>query len=217
VSGKFEMKNAKFKIGNEEFRERTHLACRTSGRERTHLACRTSGRERTHLACRTSGILPDAKQDVLRAILFALLAIIALTGCETIERDAPARAAMNAAIPSEQPGDYFIGRRMYKQDYKMWGWVREPGKPWKTARLVMMNEQTKLAPDREAGKLGGDNNYEYRLLGKFSGDLVYEPASDSFHPEFVLKGCEIISTSPARIFSTKRQEDPAIRILAPPI
>lgn len=150
-------------------------------------------------------------------LLAGLCLLLAFSGCETIEPDAPQIAAMNAAIPGEQPGDYFIGRRMYKQDYKMWGWVREPGKPWKTAKLVMLNEQVKLAPDREAGKLGSDNNYEYRLTGTFSGQLIYEPASDQFYPEFILKGCEVKSTSPARIFSTKRQEDPAVRILAAPL
>lgn len=162
----------------------------------------------------------DARKNApcgMKVLLAAVLLAIVLTGCETIAPDAPARAAMNAAISSEQPGDYFIGRRMYKKDYKMWGWVREPGKPWKTARLVMMNEQIKLAPDREAGTLGSDNNYEYRLLGGFSGERVYEPASDSFNPEFVLKGYEVRSAAPARIFSTKRQEDPAVRILVPPI
>ena len=152
-----------------------------------------------------------------QGVLAFLLVVLTLAGCETVDPGAAARAEMNAAIQSEQPGDYFIGRRMYKQDYKMWGWVREPGKPWKTAKLVMMNEQVKLAPDREAGKLGADNNDEYRLTGGFSGDLVYEPASDEFYPEFVLKGYELKSTAPARIYSTKRQEDPAIRILAPPL
>lgn len=151
----------------------------------------------------------------------AYLAIIVLAltfvGCETMESDGPARAAMNAAIAAEQPGDYFIGRRMYKRDYKMWGWVRQPGQPWKSAKLVMMNEQTKLAPDREAGKLGSDSNYEYRLQGGFSGQLVYEPASDSFYPEFILRGYEVRSTAPPRIYSTKRQEEPAVRILVPPI
>ena len=153
--------------------------------------------------------------------IFWLLAgsclLFMFSGCETVDVDAGAIAAMNAAISSEQPGDYFIGRRMYKQDYKMWGWVREPGKPWKTAKLVMMNEQVKLAPDREAGKLGSDNNYEYRLSGSFSGQLVYEPASDQFYPEFLLKGYEVKSQAPARIYSTKRQEDPAVRILAAPL
>lgn len=153
----------------------------------------------------------------MKTLLAAVLLAFALAGCETVDVNAGARAEMNAAIQAEQPGDYFIGRRMYKQDYKMWGWVREPGRPWKTAKHVMLNEQVKLAPDREAGKLGTDNNYEYRLLGGFSGQLVYEPASDRFYPEFVLKGYELRSTAPARIYSTKRQEEPAVRILAPPM
>jgi hypothetical protein len=150
-------------------------------------------------------------------LLAGLCVLLAISGCETVDVNAGARAEMNAAIASEQPGDYFIGRRMYKQDYKMWGWVREPGKSWKTAKHVMFNEQIKLAPDREAGKLGSDNNYEYRLTGGFSGQLVYEPASDRFYPEFILKGYELRSTAPARIYSTKRQEDPAVRILAQPL
>ena len=81
----------------------------------------------------------------------------------------------------------------------------------------MINAQRKLCPDREAGKLGTDNNYDYRLTGSFSGETVYEPASDAFYPEFVLTGCEVRSTTPARIFTTKRQEDPAARILMPPM
>ena len=146
----------------------------------------------------------------------AAVLLCVLPGCETVDSDAPARAAMNEAIRGEQPGSYFIGRRMYKRDYKMWGWVREPGQPWKSAKLVMLNEQQKLAPDREGGKLGTDNNFEYRLLGRFSGGQVYEPASDKFYPEFILTGYEVRSTTPARIYTTKRQQDPAVRILMPP-
>ena len=153
---------------------------------------------------------------ILRACLLVAV-LLCLSGCETMESDAPARAAMNAAILSEQPGNYFIGRRMYKQDYKMWGWIREPGQPWKTAKLVMMNEQKKLCPDREGGKLGTDNNYEYRLIGRFSGEMIYEPASDAFYPEFVLTGSQVLSAAPARIFATKRQEQPSVRILQPPM
>ena len=156
---------------------------------------------------------------LIRSACFAALAAITLfqNACQTVDTQAPARAAMNAAIRAEAPGDFFIGRRMYKSDYKMWGWVREPGKPWTTARLVMMNEQTKLAPDREAGKLGSDNNYEYRLSGRFSGDTVYEPASDQFYPEFVLAGYELINTKPTGIYITNRQEDPSIRIIMAPV
>ncbi len=156
---------------------------------------------------------------LIRSACLAALAAVTLfqNACQTVDTQAPVRAAMNAAIRAEAPGDFFIGRRMYKSDYKMWGWVREPGKPWTTARLVMMNEQTKLAPDREAGKLGSDNNYEYRLSGRFSGDTVYEPASDQFYPEFVLVGYELINTKPTGIYITNRQEDPDIRIIMAPV
>ncbi|MFM8365270.1 MAG: hypothetical protein ACKOAS_08995 [Verrucomicrobiota bacterium] len=149
---------------------------------------------------------------------FSILALVAflLTSCETVDREGPARAAMAAAIRAETPGDYFIGRRMFKKDYKMWGWVREPGQPWKTAKLVMMNEQGTLAPDREAGKLGTDNNFEYRLRGRFTGETVYEPASDRFYPEFQLAGHELISQTPPSIYIVKRQEDPEVRIIAAP-
>jgi len=154
---------------------------------------------------------------MIRLLLLAITAAVIFTGCETVDPDASARAAANAAILQEAPGNYFVGRRMYKKDYKMWGWVREPGKPWKSAKLVMFNEQRKLSPDRERNEIGSDNNYEYKLIGYFSGETVYEPASDGFYPEFVLQGYEIRNVSPSNIYSTKRQNDPAVRILASPL
>ena len=148
-----------------------------------------------------------------------LLALaLALTGCETLEMKnaKSARLAMDLAIRNEPLGDYFIGRRYYKQDYKFWGWVRRPGQPWATAKLVMMNEQTKLAPDREQGKLGTDNNTEYKLIGELSDEPVYEPASNGFYPEFTLKGYEIRSVAPANIFKSPGATDPARRVIAHP-
>jgi hypothetical protein len=67
----------------------------------------------------------------------------------------------------------------------------------------MLNEKQKLAPDRAELKFGADNNYEYRLYGYFSGDKVYEPASNGIYPEFVLKGYELISTNPPPIFRSQ--------------
>jgi len=154
---------------------------------------------------------------MIRILLLAITAAVIFTGCETVDPDASARASANAAILQEAPGNYYVGRRMYKKDYKVWGWVREPGKPWKSAKLVMFNEQRKLAPDRERNEIGSDNNYEYKLTGYFSGDTVYEPASDGFYPEFILQGYEIRNVSPSNIYSTKRQNDPAVRILASPL
>ena len=67
----------------------------------------------------------------------------------------------------------------------------------------MLNEKSKLAPDRERLEFGSDNNYEYKLYGSFSGDKVYEPASNGIYPEFVLKGYELISTTPTPIFKSQ--------------
>src|SRR5213595_926973 len=127
-----------------------------------------------------------------------------LTGCETVPQGIQsARMAMQQQIASEPPGDYYIGRRYYKPDFKFWGYVRSPGQPWSTAELVMLNEKQKLAPDRERVDIGSDNNYEYKLYGYFSGDKVYEPASNGIYPEFVLKGYELISTTPSPIFRSQ--------------
>ena len=146
-----------------------------------------------------------------------LVALLAVSGCETTgstaARPDPRVAAMIAA---ESPGNYFVGRRYYKNDYKMWGWVRRPGQPWSSAQLVMLNENSKLAPDRAAGTLGIDNNHEYRLQGRFTGGKVYEPASNDFYPEFVLTGHELLSSAPPMIYTDRRALDPAVRLLMPP-
>jgi len=159
--------------------------------------------------------LKNTKRWFFRGMVI-LAPLVLMSSCETVDRDAPARAAMAAAIRSEHPGNYFVGRRMFKKDYKMWGWVRDPGQPWKTAKLVMLNEQTRLAPDRVRGTLGDDNNYEYRLEGRFTGETVYEPASDRFYPEFQLADFEVLNTKPGPIYLDKRQEDPEIRIIMAP-
>lgn len=152
---------------------------------------------------------------MLRLLALAVCGVI-LAGCQTVDTGSAERAAMNAAIRTEAPGNYFVARRMYKQDYKVWGWVRQPGQPWKTAKLVMLNEQTRIAPDRAANKIGSDNNVEYRFTGYFSGEQVYEPASNGFYPEFVLQGYEVKDSAPANIYTQKRQVEPKVRILMPP-
>ncbi len=134
-----------------------------------------------------------------------LAAIFYLNGCSTRTPAPISQTRLPTAenIRSEQPGDYYVGRRYFKADYKFWGYVRRPGQPWKTAHLVMLNEKLKLAPDRERLNFGFDNNYEYKLYGSFSGRKVYEPKSDGIYPEFVLKQCELISASPPAIFRSQ--------------
>jgi len=132
-----------------------------------------------------------------------------LAGCETTQDEyTRARSAMNLAIAAEAPGNYFVGRRFFRRYYFFWGYIRRPGQPWSTAKLVMLNEQKTLAPDRQANAIGSDNNYEYRLQGYFSGQTVYEPASNSFYPEFILTGYKIISDHPPSIFRDSSAMNP---------
>ena len=135
-------------------------------------------------------------------------AALLLGGCQTTEnRFTQSQAVINQAIANEPQGDYFIGRRFYRRNFFFWGYIRQPGQPWSTAKLVMLNEQKMLAPDRQANTPGSDNNFEYRLQGYFSGQTVYEPASNSFYPEFVLTGSKLISDHPPEIFRDPRAHD----------
>src|SRR3954453_3893641 len=129
-----------------------------------------------------------------------------LSGCASSAPSAGIQQAQidsAARIQSEPRGDYYIGRRYFKPYYKFWGYVRRPGQPWSTAQLVMFNEKQKLAPDRAQNSFGIDNNFEYKLYGNFSGETVYEPASNGIYPEFVLKNYELLSTSPPPIFKSQ--------------
>jgi hypothetical protein len=95
-------------------------------------------------------------------LLGAFLPLLFLAGCETAPPGIQAaKVAMAQKYATETPGDYFIGRRYYKPDFKFWGYVRRPGQPWSESQLVMLNEKQKLAPDREKLDFGSDNNYEY--------------------------------------------------------
>jgi hypothetical protein len=143
-------------------------------------------------------------KNVLEKFLTAGAIAILLSSCETAPTGIQkVKSDMAQRIAAEPPGDYFIGRRYFKPYFKIWGYVRRPGQPWNTAQLVMLNEKQKLAPDREKLAFGSDNNYEYKLYGYFSGDKVYEPASNTVYPEFVLKSYELVSTNPPPIFRSQ--------------
>lgn len=155
---------------------------------------------------------------------FALPALLCagfLSGCQTSRQWEGIQSSQMAAVTAEsiraeEPGDYYIGRRYFKSDYKFWGYVRRPGAPWSSAKMVMMNEHSKLAPDRQLGQIGSDNGYEYKLYGDFTGDTVYEPASNGFYPEFKLKNYELRSANPGSIFRAAGALDPSRRIIAQP-
>jgi hypothetical protein len=145
----------------------------------------------------------------LNVVLLIAAASLFFAGCQTTEDQfTQSQVALNQSIANEPTGDYFIGRRFFRRNYFFWGYIRQPRQPWSSAKLVMLNEQKMLAPDRNANRSGGDNNYEYRLQGYFSGQTVYEPASNSFYPEFVLTGYKLLSNQPSQIFRDPKAMDP---------
>jgi hypothetical protein len=143
-----------------------------------------------------------------KVVLILAAATLLLAACQTTENQlTQSQILLNQTIANEPAGDYFVGRRFYRRNYFFWGYVRQPRQPWSSAKLVMLNEQRKLAPDRQANTSGSDNNFEYRLQGYFSGQTVYEPASNSFYPEFVLTGYKLLSNQPPQIFRDPKALD----------
>jgi hypothetical protein len=125
----------------------------------------------------------------------------------------PQVKARNAIIATETPGNYYIGRRWWTDGTRFWGYLREPGKPWSTAKLVIMNESAMKQPDRipEEGSLqvhGFDHNYEYRIWGSFTGKKIYDPNSNFVIPEFRLSKYELISSSPGFLFYPGEKYNP---------
>jgi hypothetical protein len=164
--------------------------------------------------------LQSAPAPSSRVLLAALL--LSLPACQTTPTatfsptQQSARQRMEEAIAKEPVGPYFIGRRYYKEDYKMWGYIRKPRQPWHDSQLAVLNENRTLAPDRAAENIGSDNGHEYRLWGRWTGDRVYEPAANQFYPEFLLEKAEPVSKQPAPIFRNPRALDPKARIYPDP-
>jgi hypothetical protein len=156
--------------------------------------------------------------------VFGLLVFGTLgSGCQTgpfNKEMATKRLQMEQLMALEKPGPTFIGRRYYKNDYKVWGYIRRPTEKWSQAQLVMLNENKTLAPDRALNAIGTDNGYEYQLWGRFSGDKVYEPASNRVYPEFVLDKAELRDDRPGPIFkdskALRRALDPEARYFPAP-
>ena len=145
-----------------------------------------------------------------KLLLCSASILLVLVGCDSPNQSGirAAQLAQRQAILQEPPGDYYIGRRYYNPNYKFWGYVRKPGQPWREAQLVMFNEKQKLAPDRADNRLGEDDNCQYRLFGRFTGDTVYEPASNHVYPEFQLAGYELLDRNPPSIFAPNAELPP---------
>lgn len=150
-----------------------------------------------------------------KPLLLGLLAALALPACTTTSTSTPEMAAREAAIAAEPAGAYFVGRRYFIDTTRFWGYLREPGKPWATAKLVVMNEARVKVPDRlpevpaDGGPAHGyDNNFEYRVTGHYTGRGVYDPNSNLTLPEFFLTGMQISTENPGYLFSPRQRYKP---------
>lgn len=94
-----------------------------------------------------------------------------------------------AEILGEPRGNYYIGRRYVLPQMKFWGYLREPGAAWETAKIVLMDESATRVPDRLPEEGEGlswqyDHNYEYVIRGGYTGKTGYDPISNFQIPIF---------------------------------
>ena len=133
----------------------------------------------------------------------------------------PTISTRKAQIEAEPRGDFYYGRRYFVKKTRFWGYLREPRQSAEKAKLVIFNESRKLNPDRlsEAGgskNYGFDNNYEYRIYGRYTRRKLYEPNSNQFLPEFLLTDYKLVSKNPGWLFSPSDRYYPTRLTLLPP-
>ncbi len=136
----------------------------------------------------------------------AAVALLLLCQCNTLRNDCRALAEREAQIAQEPEGDYFIGRRYYIPYTRIWGYVREPRQSWRTAKLVMMDEHTIHTPDRgieppaKNAVYGSDQNVEYIIRGRYTGENAYDPSTDQVLPLFRATAYELRDKEPGFLF-----------------
>lgn len=158
-----------------------------------------------------------------RRVLSAVVLCALLTQCHSLKSDCRALQEREAAIAAEQPGDYFIGRRYYVPVTRFWGYLREPGKSWRTAKLVMMDERTVCTPDRgmeppaKNAIYGTDQNVEYYIRGEYTGKNAYDPSTNQVLPMFQATSYEVRNRKPGFLFIPSEEYDEETVSLRPQI
>ena len=141
-----------------------------------------------------------------RFFLLSCVLVASFFGVSCDGELSPAHEAQMARIRAEPRGSHYIGRRYHVEKTRFWGYLRRPGESWEKAKLVVMNENTHRSPDRlpelprGAHGFGFDHNYEYKIMGRFTGETIYDPNANMFLPEFRLTGYELISADPGWLF-----------------
>ena len=143
--------------------------------------------------------------------------------CNSMRTDCRALAAREAEIAKEQPGDYYIGRRYYIPSTRFWGYLRRPGASWRTAQLVIMDESVVRNPDRgyeppvKGAIFGTDNNVEYIVQGKLTGEKAYDPSTDLVLPVFKPTSFTLRNKRPGFLFVPSEESSDEYVTLIPAI
>lgn len=150
---------------------------------------------------------------MIRKFIFGAIICATLVQCNTLKSDCEALAEREAEIAQEQPGDYYVGRRYYIPGTRFWGYLREPGQSWRTAKLVIMDERSCRQPDRgmeppvKNAVFGTDQNVEYIVHGSYTGENAYEPNTNQPLPVFKLTGYEVKNSDPGFLFVPSEKYD----------
>ncbi len=141
-----------------------------------------------------------------KKVFIALVVCAMLTQCHSLKSDCEALREREAAIATEEKGAYFVGRRYYIPLCRFWGYLREPGQSWRTAKLVMMDESVLHTPDRGPEEplpnatFGTDQNVEYVVKGMYTGEMGYDPSTDQVLPLFRATSYEVRNAKPGFLF-----------------
>lgn len=148
----------------------------------------------------------EVRVTMCKKISIALAACSLLTQCHTLWSDCEALRKREALIAQEEKGDYFVGRRYHIPLCRFWGYLREPGQSWRTAKLVMMDESVVHTPDRGPEEplpnatFGKDQNVEYIVKGRYTGEHAYDPSTDQVLPLFRATSYELRNRKPGFLF-----------------
>lgn len=160
---------------------------------------------------------------MLKRILITMLGCVVLSQCNTLRTDCEAVQAREREIAAEPQGDYYVGRRYYVPLTRFWGYLREPGKSWRTGRLVIMDESVVRTPDRgyeppvSGATFGTDQNVEYTVKGKYTGETAYDPSTDQILPVFRATAYTVRNPRPGFLFKPSEEYDEETVTLLPGI
>lgn len=148
---------------------------------------------------------------MIRKLFIASVICLVLSQCHSLKSDCQAIQEREAQIAQETPGNYYVGRRYYVPLTRFWGYLREPQKSWRTAKLVIMDESLCRTPDRgyeppvKGAVFGTDKNVEYVVRGSYTQEKAYDPSTNQVLPVFKATGFEVRNRKPGFLFKPSEE------------